>query len=108
VELVKSHLLKGEGIEVHNLYLEMLAEYGLPGFLLFLAILVSTTSGLRMIARRRTTAAAMALPAMFAAFASCAFFLSVVNNKLLWMLVGIAAAARSRQTTPELMRMESS
>ena len=107
VELVKSHLLAGEGIEVHNVYLEMLAEYGLPGFLLFGGVLISTASGLRLVARRRTTAAAIALPGMLAAYATSAFFLSVVNNKLLWILAGTAAAARSRRPAGVLAKMES-
>ena len=93
VELVKSHLLQLDGIEVHNVYLETATEYGVPGFLLYCSVLVCAALGLRRASavRPRVPEIAALLP-MLAAFATAAVFLSVVNNKLLWMLVGLSAA----------------
>lgn len=97
VQLVKSQLLLlDEGIEVHNIYLETLVEYGAPGLLLFGAVLVSAAVGIRTGIRKvgRGTALDALLP-MLVAYAATAFFLSVVNSKLLWMLVGMAVAFRA-------------
>jgi len=108
VELVKSHLLLlPEGIEVHNVYLEVLAEYGIPGALLFVTMLLTTAIQFRRhpAGRRRrrapqlsteTAAVLASLTGMLVAFASGSIFLSIVNNKLLWVLVGIAAARHAR------------
>jgi O-antigen ligase len=111
VELVKSHLLLlPEGIETHNVYLETLAEYGVPGCLLFVSILGFTAWNLHPRRRGRrgpvrrmavVTAVPAALTGMLLAFASGAVFLSIVNNKLLWALVGVAAARHARRRAPE-------
>ena len=92
VELIKSHLLTGKGIEVHNIYLEALAERGVFGLLTLLAFLAATAWCLWMAARRHRTLAVKALLPMFLAFCVAAVFLSVLNSKLLWMLAGLAAA----------------
>lgn len=89
VQLVKSHLLLSDGIEVHNIYLETLVEYGLIGFLLFVAVLVSTGVRLQAAAQRSRDPALRALPMVLLAFLAASFFLSVVNNKLLWILIGL-------------------
>jgi O-antigen ligase len=103
VELVKSHLLLTNGIEVHNVYLETLAEYGVIGFAAFVMVLIATARALRRARRDRPGAPTLdALPGMLLAFATGAFFLSVVNNKLLWALVGLAASlhATPRRAAP--------
>ena len=104
VELVKSHLLVGKGIEVHNLYLEALTERGIFGLITLVALLACTLHAL-LAARRLRSASVDALAPMLVAFIVAAVFLSVPNSKLLWMLVGLAAAltafaAGERPPTP--------
>ncbi len=93
VELVRSHLLLTSGIEVHNIYLEQLVEYGLVGFVLFLVVLVMTGRNLRVAGRLTGDPALRSLPMMLVAFLGASFFLSVVNNKLLWMLIALGVLA---------------
>ncbi len=92
VELVKSHLLFGEGISVHNIYLEAAAETGVFGLSLLVLFLALTGWNLYQAARRHRSAAVAALLPMLVAFCVAAFFLSIPNSKLLWMLAGLAAA----------------
>ena len=92
VELIKSHLLTGRGIEVHNIYLEALTERGVFGLLTLVALILTTAYGLFIVARRFQTAAISALFPMLVAYSVAAFFLSVSNSKLLWMLIGLTAA----------------
>ena len=92
VELVKSHLLLGSGIEVHNVYLEALVERGIFGLLTLATLLLCTLAGLLIAARRFPSPAIEALAPMLVAFCVAAFFLSVTNSKLLWMLIGLSAA----------------
>ena len=92
VELVKSHLLTGKGIEVHNIYLESLAERGIFGLLTLVTLLLGTLAGLFIAARRFPSPAIEALAPMLVAFCVASFFLSVTNSKLLWMLIGLSAA----------------
>lgn len=100
VELVKSHLLLSEGIEVHNIYLETLVEYGVIGSALFLAVLVLTGTSLWSAARATADPVVRALPMMLVAFLAASFFLSVVNNKLLWFLVGLGVVLGGRPGLP--------
>ncbi len=92
VQLIKSHLLTGQGIEVHNIYLEALAERGLFGLLTLLVLLGSALWCLRLAARRFPHPAVTALEPMLVAYCVASAFLSVSNSKLLWMLIGLAAA----------------
>jgi O-antigen ligase len=92
VELLKSHLLLGSGIEVHNIYLESLAERGIFGLLTLAVFLLGTLWCLLQAARRFQTPAITALTPMLIAYCVASFFLSVSNSKLLWMLAGLAAA----------------
>ncbi len=100
VELVKSHLLLSEGIEVHNIYLETLVEYGLMGAALFVAVLVLTGAQLWAAARATADPVVRALPMMLVAFLAASFFLSVVNNKLLWFLVALGVVLGGRPPLP--------
>ncbi len=95
VELIKSHLLTGQGIEVHNIYLEGLAERGVLGLGTLVVFLLATLYGLVVAARRHRSTVVSALAPMLVAFCVAAFFLSVSNSKLLWMLAGLAAALLS-------------
>lgn len=100
VEMDPYHrLLRSEGIEVHNVYLEALAELGVLGLLGYLTVLATTAVLLRRATRSGSTVTP-ALGAMLVAFATGTFFLSTVNNKLLWAVIGAASAlsARNAQT----------
>jgi O-antigen ligase len=92
VELIKSHLLTGQGIEVHNIYLEALAERGVFGLVTLIVFLGCTLWCLFVAARRHRSLVVIALTPMLVAYCVAAFFLSVSNSKLLWMLAGLAAA----------------
>jgi O-antigen ligase len=109
VELVKSHLLESTGIEVHNLYLEALTERGVGGLAVLLWLLAATARGLAR-ARSPNRPELDCLLPMLLAFAVAAFFLSIANNKLLWMLVGLSvllpagSTIHSRRTSEEYAR----
>jgi O-antigen ligase len=94
-------LLRGEGIEVHNVYLEALAELGVLGIVLYLTVLTATALMLRRLARASNPLAG-GLAAMLVAFATGTLFLSTVNNKLLWAIIGTTAAlsAASHRRAP--------
>lgn len=94
VQLPNSHHLYDlDSIEVHNIYLETLVDYGVVGFLLFGSVIVGAGFGIRTGVRRVGQGTALdALGPMLVAYCTTAFFLSVVNSKLLWMIVGMAAA----------------
>ncbi|SFK92185.1 O-antigen ligase family protein [Geodermatophilus ruber] len=100
VELIKSHLLTGQGIEVHNIYLEALAERGVFGLLTLAVLLVCTLGCLLVVAHRTRSLLVQALAPMLVAYCVASFFLSVSNSKLLWMLVGLAAALLVHVQTP--------
>jgi len=102
VELIKSHLLTGEGIEVHNIYLESLAERGVFGLATLAAFLGCTLWVLVQAARRYGHPAVTALTPMLVSYCAAAFFLSVSNSKLLWMLAGLGAALLSRPSVSRL------
>ena len=85
-------LLRGQGIEVHNIYLEALTELGLPGLIGYLSIIGAAALALRRMGRRDPYSLAPVLAAMFVAFATGTVFLSLLNNKMLWFIVGCAAA----------------
>lgn len=93
VELIKSHLLYTSGVQVHNQYLGMWVELGLVGLALFVLVL--------FVAYRLTWKACRALgdPPFFDAlipmllgFVVGVIFLSIPNNKVLWILVGFSVA----------------
>lgn len=112
VELVKSHLLTGEGIEVHNIYLESLAERGVFGFLTLLLLLGATLWCLRLAARRFPDPVVTALAPMLVTYCVASVFLSVSNSKLLWMLIGLAAAllaipSEDRSSAPSIHALRS-
>jgi O-antigen ligase len=85
---------------VHNTYLELLAETGVIGTGLFLAIVAACfAAALRAarlaLARGRPGLAAIAQSAAVAQVAACAaiFFLSVVDDPRLWLVLGLGPAA---------------
>ncbi|WP_228772096.1 O-antigen ligase family protein [Actinokineospora alba] len=81
----------------HNMYLEVAAELGLPGFLLFIGLLVlaavATERALRASRDRRPM---VAVQAALIAVAVASTFLSQQYYLPLWLLIGLAVAAESR------------
>ena len=80
-----------DGIKVHNAYLEPWVELGPIGLGLYVAVLVST--GIVLYKMRHAVAPGVlkACFPMLVGFATATIFLSAINNKLLWMLAGLAA-----------------
>jgi O-antigen ligase len=87
-----------DGIRVHSIYLESLTELGPIGLLLWLSILIGTVIVIVRFggAGVGATPTSPLLP-MLLAFAVATVFLSITNNKMLWMVVGLAAAAGSHR-----------
>lgn len=90
----------------HNSYIQIGAELGFPGLLLFLALLWSAYAGLRRAARRRAAPGvarlAQTLMAALVGFVVGAAFLSLAYTDMLYMLVafalGLAKTARAEAT----------
>jgi hypothetical protein len=108
---VPRYLAPGQHIDfiAHNTYIEMAAELGLPGLVLFLAILLC---GLQSLRRTRQLAekagstllynAASGLEAGLIGFAVAMFFLSAEFLKILWFAVFLSSAmAGLRSESPE-------
>jgi O-antigen ligase len=96
VGISPNSILLRTGIRVHNMYLENLTDLGPVGLLLWLSILVGTLVVIiRFGGGALGATPTSALLAMLLAFALATIFLSVPNSKLLWMIVGLAAAAAS-------------
>jgi O-antigen ligase len=89
-------ILLRTGIRVHNVYLENLTDLGPIGLLLWLAVLTGTVVVIIRFGGGPlgATPTSPLLP-MLLAFMIATVFLSVTNSKLLWMVVGLAAAAAS-------------
>ncbi len=110
VEMDPNSIIFRTGIRVHSVYLETLTDLGLIGLLLWLTILVGT---LIVIARLGAVGVGATptspLLSMLLAFAVATVFLSVINSKLLWMVVGLAAAAASSRyaSAPHWMESDS-
>jgi putative inorganic carbon (HCO3(-)) transporter len=86
----------------HNIYLEVLAELGIPGLALFAAIvaggLLSARAAVRSAAHRglrETEGLARGLLLALLAMLASAFFSSELFNKQLWLLLALALALRS-------------
>jgi O-antigen ligase len=86
----------------HNIYLEVLAEFGAPGLALFAAIvagaLLSCAAAARAAVRRgqrETELLARGLWLGLISMLSAAFFSSELFNKPLWLLLALAVAVRS-------------
>jgi O-antigen ligase len=86
-----------EGRQVHNAYLEVLAEMGVVGVLFFLLLLVGIPVELRRAARLAGSSSLLrsicgALICGAAGFVVASVFLSSNNNRALWFLVGMTLA----------------
>lgn len=96
---LRAYDLLPDGEEVHNAYLGVLTELGLPGLVLFLGLIFSTGRQLR-----RTSAAARVVGEGFVSrvagavflsligWATASIFLSSETSRPLWMIVGISLA----------------
>lgn len=90
----------GRGIKwaaPHNSYLQVGAELGVPGLVIFAGFLVSVFAGLRgpkQVGRRRAARPrlAQALTAALVGFAVGAFFLTLAYHEMLYTLAGLAVA----------------
>jgi O-antigen ligase len=91
VNLDPYSVLVFEGIEIHNAYLEMLVELGPVGLLLYLGLLGGIALAFLRVERTPGAGVLAALLPMLLVFVTATLFLSVLNNKLLWMLAGFAA-----------------
>ena len=82
----------------HNTFIEVMAETGVPGILLFLATIVATYASLERIrgARETTpelvTRTAEALEVGLTAFLAAGFFVSAEAHRLFWLIVFLSAA----------------
>ena len=74
----------------HNSYVQAGAELGIPGLLLFLAVIASTLAALRRIGRHGNNALSSALTASLLGFVVGAFFLSLAYSEMLYTLVALA------------------
>jgi O-antigen ligase len=103
VELELDHrVFKRTGVEVHNIYLEALTEQGILGLAFLLLLLVVTLRATRRFARSAPTSVMAALPAMLAATMAATFFISTINNKMLWAIIGgVAGLAAYRHRWDE-------
>lgn len=82
--------------EPHNSFVEVGAELGIPGLLLFVAMLWTAVRGLR---GAPEPGFAVSLAAAAAAFAVGGFFLSLAYKEMLYVLMALAAAARMSRGT---------
>lgn len=93
VELIKSHLLYTSGVQVHNQYLGMWVELGLVGLALFLTVLITSFIMIWRSCRALGDPPVFdALIPMLLGFMVGVLFLSIPNNKVLWILVGFSVA----------------
>ncbi len=100
----------GHPVVVHNTYLQVFAEAGGTGLVLYLLLLVATLGGLRLAggegSDRWRREAARALELSLAGFLVGALFLSRVRFDLFYQLVALAAAlgpaSNRRETAAEL------
>jgi O-antigen ligase len=92
VELSPNNPLLVTGIKVHNVYLENLVETGPVGLATWLLLVgVPTREIVRRQGWRANDSPWNPLLPMLAAFAFATMFLSITNNKILWIMIGLAA-----------------
>jgi O-antigen ligase len=81
-----------DDVSAHNTYLDILGDLGIPGLLAWAAVLAVTFAGFLRprwphTKQLSTTLAVMMLPVM-----SSSMLLPLLNNKLMWSLIGLSAA----------------
>lgn len=97
--ITRADLIVDTPLPTHNVYLQLLAELGIPGLVAFLAIvLVAATSALRAAVRFRDTSQtgleliARCYVGALAAFMASNFFQSDQFAKQLWLLIALGPA----------------
>jgi O-antigen ligase len=76
----------------HNAYLDMLGDLGVIGLGIFLFILVMTILGLLRPRWKQTKESSVYLLLMFIPALTGSMFVTIVNNKLAWSIIGLSAA----------------
>jgi O-antigen ligase len=101
VELSPNNPLLVTGIKVHNVYLENLVETGPLGLATWLFLIgAPTRQTFRRQGWRANDSPWSPLLPMMLAFAFATMFLSITNNKILWIMIGlIATVPRVEETT---------
>jgi hypothetical protein len=79
-------------VSSHNTYLDLTGDLGLIGVLLFISVIGMTVIGLLTPRWSNTKEVSGYLFLMFLPVLSGSMFLSLINNKLAWSIVGLAAA----------------
>lgn len=110
VQLSPNNPLLVTGIKVHDVYLENLVELGPLGLLGWLALIgYPMRELLKRTGWRANDSPWSPLLPMLVAFASATIFLSVTNNKILWVIIGLVAAmpgieetSLNRNRTPDV------
>lgn len=101
----------GSGRDWHSAYVEVLAEHGVPGLLLWLAILIGTVVSLAVLSARRSTppdvaACGRALLIALVAYATGAAFLGIAYWDIWLHLVVLAVLLRRLGGTAEAAAVE--
>jgi putative inorganic carbon (HCO3(-)) transporter len=99
-EVARRRLMTGRPVQTlvaHSVYVQIAAELGLVGLVVFLALLVRTARTLRAVRRRagrdtRLGAFAHALLASLLGYAVCGLFQSAAYFAFFYLLLGLAAA----------------
>jgi O-antigen ligase len=96
VELSPNNPLLITGIKVHNVYLENLVELGPLGLGTWLVLVgYPIRETVRRQGWRANDSPWSPLLPMFLAFTFATIFLSITNNKILWIMIGLAATVPS-------------
>ncbi|HHT9120111.1 MAG TPA: O-antigen ligase family protein [Candidatus Hypogeohydataceae bacterium YC41] len=88
------HSAKRGGGQAHNGYIEITAELGIPGFCLYIAMIVFTFLALRKVKKRAIASSdhlmlnfAKGFQAGLAGFLVCVFFVNAQDQKLFWLVL---------------------
>ena len=98
--LARRRIMAGRPVHLlnaHNIFVQVAAELGLPGLVVFVALLVQMARTLRRVRRgrdryARTPAVAQVLLAALLGYVVCGFFLSAAYFPFLFLLIGLVAA----------------
>jgi O-antigen ligase len=81
-----------QDLSAHNTWLDIQGDLGLAGFLIWNSVLVITFVGFLRPRWSQTRELSTTLAVMMVPVMSSGFFLPLINNKLAWSLIGLAAA----------------
>ena len=96
--------------ELHNSYADAAVEYGLIGFGLFMAIIVTALSGVVLAARRAVEPLlrqiSFAVMVALSALLASSFFMPHKDFRYLWLMIGLAMTCTALQRIEARNRME--